>query len=358
MTSSDSTPGPSRPWPGPGRPIPGPAAPLLRAHPVQADDQVILTLTGDIDLTTAGTVRAAARRCLRERPARLLLDMRAVSFCDVAGVRALQWARREAAAIPAEFGIIAPRRQVMRVFTLMDAGDLLCATQGPPQQPAPAHHADARDCEQCGAAFKPRREHDRFCSAGCRIAWNQARGRQARDTALGWSVTAMADATQRLGSAGTLEMPQALAVISEAVWWVTIVDATMIRYHPGAYDHALAALDPAERRAAEGTFAGLRFVRNQLGYHADPADFIQSQPGTTGSGDAPTAAWTWEPVPAPELRPVPPRGRTWEISRYQQYRKHLAGHPVGDTIGRAAAFLTQVHAAAGRAAEASGRTAP
>ena len=33
---------------------------------------------------------------------------------------------------------------------------------------------------------------------------------------------------------------------------MTIVDATTIRYQPGAYDHALAALDPAARQAAEG----------------------------------------------------------------------------------------------------------
>ncbi len=40
-------------------------------------------------------------------------------------------------------------------------------------------------------------------------------------------------AARRLGgSARDLDLPQALAVISEAVWWVTMVDATVIRYHP------------------------------------------------------------------------------------------------------------------------------
>ena len=59
-----------------------------------------------------------------------------------------------------------------------------------------------------------------------------------------------------------------------------------------------------------GTLAGLRFVRNQMGYRADPADFICPQPIPSGAGDAPVAAWTWNPVPGP----VPPRGRSWEIS--------------------------------------------
>ena len=86
--------------------------------------------------------------------------------------------------------------------------------------------------------------------------------------------------------------------------------------------------------------------------------FIQPQPGTSGTGDAPVAAWTWRPVPAPPPGPVPPRGRAWEISRYREYRAQLAGHPVGETIGRATAFLTQVYLAASRAGTAGTLAAP
>ncbi len=216
----------------------------------------------------------------------------------------------------------------------------------------------ARSCEQCGAAFEPRREHERFCSARCRLAWNSenAGSQQAAGTALSWSVSAMANAAQRLAGARAMDVPQALAVVSEAVWWVTIVDATMIRYHPGAYDRALARMGPAERRVTEGTFAGLRFVRNQMGYHAGPADFVQPQPA--GAVDAPVAAWTWKPVPAPDLGLVLPRGRAWEVSRYRQYRDQLAGRPVGESIGRAATFLIHLHEAAGRPGHASTHAAP
>jgi len=126
---------------------------------------------------------------------------------------------------------------------------------------------------------------------------NQAPGWQIGETALGCSVTAMAETVQRLSSAAAMDLPQALAVIGEAVWWVTIVDATMIRYHRGAYDHALAALDPAARQAAQATFAGLRFVRSQMGYRADPADFIQPQPIQGGTEYAPVANWIWNGYP-------------------------------------------------------------
>ena len=52
------------------------------------------------------------------------------------------------------------------------------------------------------------------------------------------------------GEARGLDLPQALAVISEAVWWVTMVDATVVRYYPDAYDRVLAALDPLSVKLA------------------------------------------------------------------------------------------------------------
>jgi len=203
----------------------------------------------------------------------------------------------------------------------------------------------SRNCAQCGGLFEPRREHARFCSAACRMAWNRENtggGPWPGDTALGWSAAAMGDAARRLGDARDMDLPQALALVSEAVWWVTMVDATVVRYHHDAYDRVLAGLDPAGRRKAEGTLGGLRFVRNWMGYHADPADFIRPRQAP-GGGDLPVAEWTWEPVPAPAAGPAP-KAREWEMSRYRQYRATLAGQPVGRTIGAAVAFLSRLPA--------------
>jgi hypothetical protein len=212
---------------------------------------------------------------------------------------------------------------------------------------------EARTCARCGAVFEPRREHARFCSAACRIAWNRehAGGAWPGDTALGWSAAAMGDAARRLGEARGLDLPQALAVVSEAVWWVTMVDATMVRYHPDAYDRVLAGLDPARRRKAEGTLEGLRFVRNWMGYHADPADFVRPRQAQDG-GDLPVAEWTWEPLPAPAAGPAP-RARAWEMARYRQYRARLAGQAVGRTVGTAVALLSRLPAVGDPAAKNS-----
>src|SRR5271154_7029230 len=161
--------------------------------------------------------------------------------------------------------------------------------------------ADTRSCEQCGASFTPRREHARFCSARCRVAWNRqnASDLPAETGTLGWSITAMQETTDRLLRATGWHRPHAFAAISEAVWWVTMVDATLVRYHSDVYHGVLAGYEAAERRVIEGTFGGLRFVRNRMGYYADHADFIRPRPGEVEGGDAPITEWSWRSLPPP-----------------------------------------------------------
>ena len=85
----------------------------------------------------------------------------------------------------------------------------------------------------------------------------------------------MRDTAGGLLQADGWDRADGFAVISEAVWWVTMVDATLVRYRPDVYGGLLADPDPAGRRVTEDTFAGLRFVRNQMGYNAGHAEFVQ-----------------------------------------------------------------------------------
>jgi hypothetical protein len=201
--------------------------------------------------------------------------------------------------------------------------------------------ADIRNCEQCGALFAPRREHARFCSVRCRVAWNRGKmgGPAGEVSALLWSITAMSDTTERLPRVRAWDRPRAFAVIGEAVWWITIVDATLVRHHPDAYDAVMAAQVPAKRRLIEGTLAGLRFVRNRIGHEADLAEFIEPSAPGPGAGDGRVTAWTWKSVPEPALASLPPRGQAWEITRYRAYQAQLAGHTIGEIFGRATEFL-------------------
>jgi hypothetical protein len=147
---------------------------------------------------------------------------------------------------------------------------------------------------------------------------------------------------QQLTEFTVTEPSEAYAVIGEAVWRVTIVDATMIRYHPGVYQQTVTSLPLPQRQVTEKTLAGLRFVRNQMGYRYPPSAFVQP----AGIADLPAgslvAEWTWKAPPSP-----PPGRPGWEMDRYQAYLTQLAGHVTGEAFRQTAAFLLQVSAKAG-----------
>lgn len=44
-------------------------------------------------------------------------------------------------------------------------------------------------------------------------------------------------------------------------------------------------------------------------------------------------------MPEPDLGSLPHPGRAQEMTRYRAYQAQLAGHSIGKTFGRAAAFL-------------------
>jgi hypothetical protein len=200
--------------------------------------------------------------------------------------------------------------------------------------------AEGRVCEQCGTGFVPRREHARFCSVPCRVDWDRDHvgDPAAEASALQWSVTAMSETAERLPWVGVWDRDRAFAALGEAVWWITMVDATLVRYHLAAYDRVMASQAMTGRWLIEGTLAGLRFVRNRIGSEAELADFIR--PSVPGPGKARVTGWTWMRVPAPALRSLPPRARAWEMTRYHGYRAQLADRTTGETFGRAVAFLT------------------
>jgi hypothetical protein len=221
-----------------------------------------------------------------------------------------------------------------------DGGHPVGEVTGVPRATTPAGADVAtRACEQCGAVFAPRREHARFCGARCRATWNREHRNDpaAEASALQWSVTAMTETIERLFTIRAGDRPRAVAAIGEAVWQVTLVDATLVRHHPDTYDRIMASQIPARRRLIEETLAGLRFVRNRIGHEASLAGFIQADGPSADVGRI--TNWSWKPVPEPALASLAPRGQAWELARYRAYQAYLAGHTVGHTFGRAAEFL-------------------
>jgi hypothetical protein len=105
-----------------------------------------------------------------------------------------------------------------------------------------------------------------------------------------------------------------------------------------AYHERLAERDIARTFARCTEFLAQAAGR---GYYADPGDFIQPARG---------AGLAWPPggPGAPSAPPAPQRRSARDASPYREYRDQLAGRPVADVLGRAAAFLCQAHAPAWR----------
>ncbi len=61
----------------------------LTVEETRTASETVLALTGEIDIATAGSLRAAAKRTIATRPARLVLDFAGVTFCDSQGLSAL-----------------------------------------------------------------------------------------------------------------------------------------------------------------------------------------------------------------------------------------------------------------------------
>ena len=113
-----------------------------------------------------------------------------------------------------------------------------------------------------------------------------------------------------------------------------------------------------ERRLIERTLGGLRFVRNQMGYHVDHSDFIEPGSSHSGSDGGPITAWSWKSLPEPSLPWLSPQGQAWEMTRYQAYEAQLADHTIGEIFGCAAAFLKLASVRATRSRGTGPRTAP
>ena len=184
------------------------------------------------------------------------------------------------------------------------------------------------------------------------MTWNREHAgvAAAPGAAIDWSVTAMSEAAARLALAGSWDLSRAAAAVSEAIWWVTLIDATLVRYHPHDYENALASKPPALRQEIEETLAGLRYVRNRLGCSADPAGFILPAHGGDPRGGGGTN-WKWRSQPEPALAEMPPRARTWEMTRYRAYQARLADRDVAGIFACCTGFLKEAASGASAGAD-------
>jgi anti-anti-sigma factor len=70
----------------------------LTVEQQRSASDAVLVLTGEIDMATAGDLRAATDRSLQEAPGRIVLDFSGVTFCDSQGLSTLISLHRDVSA--------------------------------------------------------------------------------------------------------------------------------------------------------------------------------------------------------------------------------------------------------------------
>jgi anti-sigma B factor antagonist len=87
--------------------------------------ETLVTLTGEIDISTGETVRDTLTRAMLQYGPHLLLDLSCVTFLDCAGLSALMSARRYAENNDGSFHVVAASYQVGKIAELTGLQDLL-----------------------------------------------------------------------------------------------------------------------------------------------------------------------------------------------------------------------------------------
>lgn len=94
------------------------------------DSTEIVAVTGDVDLATVDVLRAQLTSAL-ERGAKVVLDLREVSFMDTQGLAAVIEAERSSAASGTPFVVVRAPATVHRLFEMIGLSDRLTLVDDP-----------------------------------------------------------------------------------------------------------------------------------------------------------------------------------------------------------------------------------
>ncbi len=101
------------------------------------DGGTIVAISGEVDLCTESPLQQALLRIIRERSARLMLDVSGVSFIDRAGLRALLATRRRAELRGGFLRLTAASAAVRRIIELTGAQQALAMQRTTTARSAP-----------------------------------------------------------------------------------------------------------------------------------------------------------------------------------------------------------------------------
>jgi anti-anti-sigma factor len=111
---------------------------LLSIEVVPERDHVTLRLAGEIDTSTARSVRDAALNAMRQHSPNIWIDLSGITFLDPTGLEMLLTARLRATLQGGELRLVDPARTMLRVLEVtgvhrsFSRADLIAAAEGTP----------------------------------------------------------------------------------------------------------------------------------------------------------------------------------------------------------------------------------
>jgi anti-sigma B factor antagonist len=84
----------------------------------QHDEQVVVTLPEEIDVTNSPGLRETLLTVIGRKPSMLVADMSSTTFCDSSGVAAIVTAYRQAVAAGADMRLVIRHLAARRIFEL------------------------------------------------------------------------------------------------------------------------------------------------------------------------------------------------------------------------------------------------
>jgi anti-anti-sigma factor len=103
-------------------------------------NRALITLNGEIDLTSTPLLHESLQQCLRDGIHHIDADLTTVTFCDCSGLNTFLAAARQTAVAGGVLRLHHPQPMLVRLFSMTATGFLLL---GPPASPVPplvAHH--------------------------------------------------------------------------------------------------------------------------------------------------------------------------------------------------------------------------
>lgn len=104
---------------------------MISFDTTRANGALVLAVTGEVDLDTAGKLREAVLDTFTEQPPEVRVDLSGVSFLNSSGLSALLAGLKEAQSRGVRFAVVDAQPQVRKVIEMVGLTEMLSEPEKP-----------------------------------------------------------------------------------------------------------------------------------------------------------------------------------------------------------------------------------